>query len=166
MDVARPDQIDRITEQEQRVRPGFDPTSLAIVGRVQLLATRFAAYNAALTSERALGVGEYEVMVALLRVGPPYELSPSQIADWTLVSSGAVTKRVDRCIEQGWVTRRGGEGDRRGRVIGLTEEGRALVAATYDAALTKVEEVVGGLDGVERDRLLTLLEKWCRTLPA
>jgi DNA-binding MarR family transcriptional regulator len=80
------------------------------------------------------------------------------------VSSGAVTKRVDRCVEQGWVSRRVSERDGRGRVIGLTPAGRALIDRAFEAHMANEARLVSGLNDLERTRLAHLLEVWGRAL--
>ena len=83
-----------------------------------------------------------------------------------MVSSGAVTKRVDRCVEQGWVTRRVSESDHRGRVIALTDAGRELIDRAFDAHMANEHRLVGLLGELERSRLAHLLETWGSALDA
>jgi DNA-binding MarR family transcriptional regulator len=99
-------------------------------------------------------------------MGTPHELSPTDIADWTLVSTGAVTKRVDRCLEQGWVTRRSAQQDGRGRVIALTPKGREVAEAVYATHIRTLHELLEPLDEAERTGMAAVLEKWGRALGA
>ena len=81
-----------------------------------------------------MGEGEFDLLATLRRSGEPFELTPGELASSTLVSSGAVTKRVDRCLGKGWVTRRVSDKDGRGRVIALTQAGRALIDEAFTVA--------------------------------
>jgi DNA-binding MarR family transcriptional regulator len=81
-----------------------------------------------------------------------------------MVSSGAVTKRVDRCVEQGWVTRRVSDSDHRGRVVALTASGLDVIDRAFEAHMANEHRLVGMLDEMERARLAHLLEKWGRAL--
>ena len=102
----------------------------------------------------------------LRRVGAPYELAPGDLAAQAMVSSGAVTKRVDRCVEQGLVTRRVGDGDARSRVVALTDKGLDVIDRAFEAHMANEQRLVGSLDEMERARLAHLLEKWGRALDA
>ena len=80
--------------------------------------------------------------------------------------AGAVTKRVDRCVEQGWVTRRVRDTDARGRVIALTDAGRAVIDQAFEAHMANEHRLVGLLAEDDRARLAQLLETWGRALDA
>ena len=72
-----------------------------------------------------LGNGDFDVLASLRRAGAPYRLTPTELAGTTMVTSGAVTKRVDRLVAQGLVERSVSETDGRGRVIALTPRARS-----------------------------------------
>ena len=158
------DLVGRVIARWETARPDVDVSPIGVVGRIHGIAEWLTEQRAMLYAEYALGPGEFDVMAALLRSGAPYEMSPTAIAEWTVVSSGAVTKRVDRCIEQGWVTRRVGQADGRSRVVALTPEGKELIDVVWNASVSRVHELLGGLDRGERDQLAILLEKWSRSL--
>jgi len=82
------------------------------------------------------------------------------------VSSGAVTKRVDRCVERGLVTRRVGDRDARGRVVALTPEGLDLIDRAFTAHMANEHRLVSSLGEIERARLAHLLQVWSRALDA
>lgn len=158
------DRVARIMAQWQRVRPDVDVTPLSVMGRMFRVTDRLVEERHALATSFGVGWGEYEVLIALLRCGAPYEMSPTDLADWTVVSSGAATKRVDRCAEQGWVTRRAGERDGRSRVVALTEEGYALATALFDAQNRRIAELVEPLADEEQELLADILGKWSAAL--
>jgi DNA-binding MarR family transcriptional regulator len=158
------DHVGRIMEQWRRARPDLDPSPQGIIGRLHRLAARLTEELVAVYGQYGLGEGEFDVLATLRRAGEPFELAPGELAAQTMVSSGAVTKRVDRCLDQGWVTRRVGDGDARGRVIALTPEGRELIDRAFEAHLANEHRLVGLLDELERARLAHLLEKWGRAL--
>jgi DNA-binding MarR family transcriptional regulator len=160
------DHVGRIMAQWHRERPDLDVSPQGVIGRLHRLAARLTEELVAVYGEFGLGEGEFDVLATLRRAGAPYELAPGDLARWTMVSSGAVTKRVDRCVEQGWVTRRVSESDHRGRVVALTDAGRDLIDRAFDAHLANEHRLVGMLDEMERARLAHLLEKWGRALDA
>jgi DNA-binding MarR family transcriptional regulator len=166
--MARPelDHVGRIMEQWARERPDLDVTPQGLIGRLHRLGARLTEELVAVYGRYGLGEGEFDVLATLRRAGAPYELTPGELAAQTMVSSGAVTKRVDRCVEQGWVTRRVSDNDARGRLIALTDAGRRLIDEAYTAHMANEHRLIGGLDAEERTRLAALLEKWGRALDA
>jgi len=161
-----PDHVGRIMEQWHRERPDLDVSPQGVIGRLHRVAAALTEELVAVYGQFGLGEGEFDVLATLRRSGAPYELTPGELAGWTMVSSGAVTKRVDRCVEQGWVTRRVSDRDHRGRVIALTEKGRTVIDRAFEAHLANEHRLVGLLDELERSRLAHLLEKWGRALDA
>ena len=56
-------------------------------------------------AEADLGNGDFDVLATLRRAGAPFRLSPGELSASTMVTSGAVTKRVDRLESKGLVKR-------------------------------------------------------------
>jgi DNA-binding MarR family transcriptional regulator len=160
------DHVGRIMAQWAAERPDLDVSPQGIIGRLHRLAARLTEELVAVYGRYGLGEGEFDVLATLRRSGAPYELTPGELAAQTMVSSGAVTKRVDRCVERGWVTRRVGDDDARGRVVALTESGFAVIDEAFTAHMANEHRLVGALDELERARLAHLLEKWGRALDA
>ena len=160
------DHVGRIMAQWGVERPDLDASPQGVIGRLHRLAQRLTEELVAVYGEYGLGEGEFDVLATLRRSGAPYELAPGELARSTMVSSGAVTKRVDRCVEQGWVTRRVSESDQRGRVIALTPAGLDVIDRAFTAHMANEHRLVGLLDEMERARLAHLLEKWGRALDA
>lgn len=159
-----PDHVGWIIEQWRSERPDVDVSPQGIIGRLHRLARRLTAELEVVYAEFGLGEGEFDVLATLRRAGAPYELTPGALAASSMVSSGAVTKRVDRCVERGLVTRRVGEADARGRVVALTSAGRELIDRAFEAHMANEHRLVGGLTEIELARLAHLLEVWGRAL--
>ncbi|MEP9363346.1 MarR family transcriptional regulator [Nocardioides sp. CN2-186] len=160
------DHVSRIMAKWAEARPDLDVSPLGIIGRLHRLGARLTEELVAVYAEFGLGEGEFDILATLRREGAPYELTPSDLAAWTMVSSGAVTKRVDRCVEQGWVTRRVSEGDGRGRVVALTDAGLDVIDRAFTAHMANEHRLVSSLNEMERARLAHLLETWGRALDA
>ena len=116
-----------------------------MIGRLHRLAARLTEELVAVYAEFGLGEGEFDVLATLRRAGAPYELTPGELAAGTMVTSGAVTKRVDRLVERGLVTRRVGERDARGRVIALTADGRDLIDRAFEAHMANEHRLLASL---------------------
>ena len=118
------DHVGRILEQWHRERPELDVSPLGVIGRLHRLADTLNVELRALFAEAGLSDGDFDVLASLRRAGAPYALTPTELAATTMVTSGAVTKRVDRLEAQGYVTRTVSADDARSRVIALTPAGR------------------------------------------
>lgn len=160
------DHVGQVMSQWQRERPDLDVSPQGVIGRLHRVAARLTEELVAVYGRYGLGEGEFDVLATLRRSGAPYELTPGELVRWTMVSSGAVTKRVDRCVEEGWVTRRVGEDDRRGRVVALTPAGHDLIDRAFEAHLANEHRLVGLLAQADRTRLAEVLESWGRALDA
>ena len=159
MTDEQPDAVDRIAEQWARERPGLDVGAILVVGRLHRAADLLDQRLRPVFAEAGLGNGDFDVLAALRRAGAPYRLTPTELAGTTMVTSGAVTKRVDRLVKQGLVERTVSETDGRGRVIALTEKGRQVQERLYPQHLANQENLIGVLDADERRQLGALLSK-------
>lgn len=158
------DHVGRIMAQWNRELPDLDVSPQGVIGRLHRLAARLTEELVAVYGQFGLGEGEFDVLATLRRAGTPYELTPGELAAQTMVSSGAVTKRVDRCVEQGWVTRRVSDNDARGRVVALTDAGRDVIDRAFVAHMANEHRLVDLLGDAERARLARTLESWGRAL--
>lgn len=141
----------------QRERPDLDVAPLAVLSRVGRLARHLDRARRAAFAEHGLEVFEFDVLAALRRAGPPYELSPGQLLHQTLVGSGTMTNRLDRLEARGLVRRRPDPEDRRGVRVRLTEQGQGLVDAAVTGLLGRESTLLAGLPARDRDRLAGLL---------
>lgn len=148
------DHVDAIVGQWRRERPQLDTTGLDVSARIVRL-QRFLERHAADVLDR-FGVteGEINVLAALRRAGDPFELTPTELYRSLLVSSGAMTNRLDRLVARGLVRRSPDEHDRRRIRVALTDEGRRLVEEAMDEHTRDLAELLSFLDPDERDRLV------------
>ena len=92
----QPDHVDEILEQWGRERPDLDPSPIGLIGRLHRLADVLNVELRTVFAEAGLGDGDFDVLVTLRRHGAPYELTPGELGSATMVTSSAVTKRIDR----------------------------------------------------------------------
>ena len=82
-----------------------------------------------------------------------------------MLTSSGTTKRLDRLEQAGLVARTADPFDRRGVLITLTEEGRALIDRVTEAHVANEARLLAGLSEADRDRLAGLLRELALTLP-
>ena len=159
MAVTSSDHVDRIREQWKRERPELDTAALGLIGRLHRAALLTGTPLAAGLAEHGLHPGWFDLLAALRRSGRPYELNPTQLMRATLLSSGGMTKRLDRLVEAGLVERRADPADRRGVLVSLTRHGKEVVDSALDAHLANEESLLRPLSAADRRTLDDLLRK-------
>ena len=116
-----------------------------VIGRLHRIANHLTGELTLLYAKYGLTEGEFDVLAALRRAGTPYERAPGEIALHTMVTTGAVTKRVDRLEEAGLVERRRSDADGRGRVVRLTPAGRRLFDKAFTAHMANERRLLEAL---------------------
>lgn len=160
--MDRMSEIDRVAhfvEQWREQRPDLDPSPMAVIGRMRRVSDDFTAALIENYRRYGIGEGEFDVLCALRRAGDPYALPQGEIAEHTMVTAGATSKRVDRLEAGGLVARHPHSGDGRGRVVTLTRSGLRLIDEMYPVHLIREESLLAPLDATERAQLEALLIK-------
>ncbi|MFF4225924.1 MarR family winged helix-turn-helix transcriptional regulator [Streptomyces sp. L500] len=147
------DHVDRVLEQWAQERPDLDASPMAVIGRLnrvhQLINTElrrtFAAHD--------LDGASFDVLATLRRDGPPYRLTPAGLMRSSMVTSGAITQRLDRLEARGLVVRTRSDHDGRSVVVSLTDEGRALIDRVLPDHVATEERVLAALSPGEREAL-------------
>jgi DNA-binding MarR family transcriptional regulator len=160
------DHVGRIMAQWAVERPDIDVSPQGIIGRLHRLAARLDEELRPVFAAAGLSDGDFDVLASLRRSGAPFELSPGQLAATTMVTSGAVTKRLDRLEGAGLVVREIDAEDGRARRVRLTERGRALVDDAFEKHMANERRLVSLLSPRDREELARLLEAWGRALDA
>ena len=141
----------------QGERPDLDVTPLQVLSRVSRLARHLDRARRAAFAAHGLETWEFDVLSALRRQGPPYQLSPGALLRATLVTSGTMTNRIDRLAAAGLVSRHRDPRDKRGVLVKLTTAGLRTVDAALSDLLERERELLRGLDSRQQDDLAALL---------
>jgi DNA-binding MarR family transcriptional regulator len=160
------DDVDEILAAWRRERPDLDVSPLEVLSRVSRLARRLDLARGSAFSEQGLEAWAFDVLSALRRAGDPYELSPGQLVQQTLVTSGTMTNRVDRLERRGLVERRPDPGDRRGVHVRLTDTGREVVDRAMAELITQENSMLGHLSTADQRQLAGLLRRMLAPLEA
>ncbi|HSU75117.1 MAG TPA: MarR family transcriptional regulator [Terrabacter sp.] len=153
------DDVDEIVSAWRRERPDLDVSPLEVLSRVSRLARRLDLARGSAFSEHLLDGWAFDVLSALRRAAEPYELSPGQLVQQTLVTSGTMTNRVDRLERSGFVERRPDPGDRRGVLVRLTPAGRDVVDSAMADLIEQEKSLLSELSEVDRAQLAGLLRR-------
>lgn len=153
------DEVDRIVEAWNTQRPDLDFSPLEVLSRMDRLSKHLDRARREVFRRSDIEAWEWDVLSALRRSGAPFQLSPKQLLQQTLVSSGTMTNRIDRLVGRRFVRRQADPGDGRSVLVTLTDDGRIRV----DAAITRLVDVeadlLGALSRADRERMATLLRK-------
>ena len=153
------DVVDLLLRQWGRERPELDVSGLSIVVRIQLLAKVLRQQTARQLEPLGLEAWAYDVLAALRRQGSPCELPATALARETLMSTGAMTNRIDRLEARGAVRRRHDPDDRRSILVSLTGRGRRLVDEAIRARLEAANVALAALSPGERRQLADRLRR-------
>ena len=156
------DEVDEIVAAWHRERPDLDTEPMQVLSRVTRLARHLDRARRAAFAAHALEPWEFDVLSALRRSGPPYQLSPGRLVTETLVTSGTMTNRVDRLTERGLVAREADPGDRRGVLVTLTPAGRRAVDAALDELLEQERALLSSLSPADARTLAAALRTLAR----
>ncbi len=162
--MTDPDHVSRLMEQWRTERPDLDVSPMALIGRLHRLADRLRDEVVAVYRRYDLGEGEFDVLATLRRQGAPFELAPGELSRHTMVTTGAISKRLDRLEESGLVVRRENSRDGRGRIVALTDAGRRVIDDAFAAHMRNEARLVAALSETERDDLARLLRAWLTRL--
>jgi DNA-binding MarR family transcriptional regulator len=151
------DEVDRLIAAWKRERPDLDLSPLAVLSRI----TRIARH---LDIARRDAFGDlenwgFDVLAALRRAGEPHQLSPGQLMQETLVTSGTMTNRLDRLEELQLITREPDPNDGRGSLVSLTRAGMRAVDSAMEDLLENERELLQNLSAKDREVLADLLSK-------
>jgi DNA-binding MarR family transcriptional regulator len=133
---------------------------MALFGRLSEAAERVMRDHMNPTfAEAGLQPGEFDVLATLRRSGDPYMLSPTQLYEAAMISSGGMTNRIDRLERSGLVERRPDPNDRRGKLIALTDTGKRVVEETLGRHVANEMRLLSALTKSEQETLNRLLKK-------
>ena len=152
------DFVDDLITEWEAVFPTLDLSPVPVVARIvrmshhisALVDTNFARYN--------LTVGEFEVLAALTR-SEKLQLTPKQLGEHILISSGGLTNRINRLEAKDLIVRLPDPTDRRGVIVKITEQGQALAKEAVVTHMEMENILIEGLDEDEKQQLAQLLKK-------
>lgn len=153
------DAVDRLVAEWRRERPDLDTSPLEVLSRIGRLSRHLGRARRDAFAGHGLEQWSFDVLAALRRAGPPYELPPRVLLEQTLVTSGTMTNRVDRLEAEGLVERRTDPDDRRSVLVRLTPTGAARVDACLADLLEHERPILAALPRPDQVVLAGLLRR-------
>ena len=151
------DEVDDLVAAWRAQRPDLDVEPMQVLSRISRLARHLDIARRGAFAEHGLESWAFDVLSALRRQGPPFQLTPGALLRATLVTSGTMTNRVDRLEQAGLVRRRPDPEDKRGVLVTLTAAGQARADAALAGLLAAEEALLGALPERSRETLANLL---------
>ncbi len=158
--TVQPDHVARIQQEWARERPEVDVRPQGVIGRLHRIAAYLTEELCVVYRRHGLTEGEFDVLATLRRAGAPYERAPGELAQFTMVTTGAMTKRIDRLERDGLVTRRRSARDGRGRVVALTAAGKRLIDKAFTEHMRNERRLLDQLTPAEASQLEAILTTW------
>lgn len=156
------DAVDNILAQWAKEKPGMDTLAMGIMGRFARLIKHLEQAISDCHKAYDLKPGEFDVLATLRRSGAPYRLTPSDLLSAMMLTSGAMTNRLDRLEEKGLIVREHSQTDRRSIEVCLTAKGISTLAQVLTSHVETQKKALAGLSQDEQQVLNGLLKSWLR----
>lgn len=137
---------------------------MAVIGRLSRLSRLIGGELTRTFSAHGLDSASFDVLATLRRSGPTHSLTPAELMRTAMVTSGAITQRVDRLVDRGLVTRTPSESDGRVVHIALTDEGRSVIDRALPDHVGTEDRLLAGLTATERLELARTLRRLLESL--
>ncbi|MEE4292413.1 MAG: MarR family transcriptional regulator [Xanthomonadales bacterium] len=153
------DHIDALQDDWSRQRPDLDSAPMGVVLRIQALAKILTQQAADSLEKYGLQWWQYDVLSTLRRQGEPHMMAATALADAAMLTSGAMTNRIDRLEAEGLVRRLADPDDRRRVLVRLTRRGLDLIESAMEARFETAFSSLHGLSVGQRRQLSDLLRR-------
>jgi DNA-binding MarR family transcriptional regulator len=158
------DHVDLVLGQWHAQRPDLDVSPMAVIGRLSRLSRLVDVELGKTFASHGLDRASFDVLATLRRSAPPHRLTPTELMRASMVTSGAVTQRLDRLEARGLVVRAPNENDGRGVVVALTDAGLDLIDRVLPDHLATENRLLGALSPTERSALADTLKQVLESL--
>lgn len=163
---GEPDLVDELLGKWRVARPDLDPGPLGVVGRVIVLAKHLERSVEQALAKHHLTLGQFDILATLRRAGRKGELTPSQLLQAVMLSSGGMTSRLDKLEAAGLIERGPDPTDRRGVLVALTQKGRKVIDAATATRFREAAESMPPLSPAERELFADYLRRWLNAVTA
>jgi DNA-binding MarR family transcriptional regulator len=156
------DHVDLVLTQWAAVRPDLDVSPMAVIGRLARVTRLIDAELRRTFASHGLDAASFDVLATLRR--NDRALTAGELMNSAMVTSGAITQRLDRLESEGLVVRRPSSHDGRVVVVELTDAGLARVDETLPDHLATEKRLLAALGPQQRNDLQHALRELLRAL--
>jgi DNA-binding MarR family transcriptional regulator len=157
--MTQNDDFDRMRDQWDRERPDLDNSGAEILWRISFIHKALQKDVGRRLARLDMPAWAFDVLASLRRQGLPYQMKPSELCDVVILSSGAMTNRLDRLEEAGLVERLPDADDRRSLIVQLTDDGLDAINRAVEVRFQHANQALAPLSEEEQATLATLLRK-------
>ncbi|MGW0516201.1 MarR family winged helix-turn-helix transcriptional regulator [Crossiella sp. NPDC003009] len=154
-----PDETDSGVPEWVKVIPGLDPAVEGVVDRLHLASRYLDRLAADCAAPQGLSSADYEILARLYWVGPPHQLTPTQLAAGTLSPATTITSRLERLQKAGLIIRSVSGSDRRSTPAELNEEGQRIFLSVVTEQARREREAIAPLGEQDLAELENLLRR-------
>ena len=154
-----PDHSDDVVRQWAQQRPDLDPAPMRTFTRLWRASRMADERLQPVFAQHGLEAGWFDVLATLRRAGRPHRLSAGTLARGLVMTTGGMTKRLDRLEAAGLVQREPDPDDRRGVLVSLTRKGLKVVDRAVEDHLRNEASLLETLSDRERRALDAALGK-------
>lgn len=143
----------------RKERPEIDCSGKAVTGRILRLGEIFM--NAMNRNMAQFGVkySHYAIVGTLRASGHPYRMSPSDLQNTLMITSGGLSNLLKRVEKLGYIRRLDDPFDGRGVIVELTEKGNELSETAMSAQAELERQLVSVLSQGEQELLSSMLRR-------
>ncbi|MEL6821396.1 MAG: MarR family transcriptional regulator [Calditrichota bacterium] len=153
------DLIDRLIEEWKTERPELDTSAMGVVGRIIMLGNLLQKRAGEALKPFGMHYTDLDVLATLRRSGPPYRLTPTELLNSVLLTSGAMTTLLNRLEKSGHITREPDPNDGRVKAVKLTEQGIELIDRAIEIRFKEARESISGVSKRDFSELEKILKK-------
>jgi DNA-binding MarR family transcriptional regulator len=157
--MKKGDHVDHLVTQWQQELPDLDVSPMHVIARISRLSRILERRVEGVYEPYGLNQAQFGVLAALRRAGPPYCLSPTDLYNSLLISSGAMTNRLERLTAAGFVRRTPDPDDGRSLLVALTPKGKRLIDKLVDLHYENERSLLASLDAKDRKALTRILRE-------
>jgi DNA-binding MarR family transcriptional regulator len=150
------DKVDKILAQWLAVRPDLDCSAMGVVGRLRRTSDVWKKKLEPVFQDHELSSIEFDIL-ATMRRSDAAAVTPTELYNSLMLSSGAVSTRIEQLVKSGFVQRIASEQDRRSCKVTLTQEGVELVDAALNAHVANMDNMLRSVSKLAKKNTVSRL---------
>jgi len=157
MALNNEDSVDKLLAQWAAVRPELDSSTMGVVARLRRTSNMWTSQLAVIFKEHEMSIVEFDILATLRRTNAA--VTPTELYQALMLSSGAVSTRIEQLVKRGFVQRVPSEHDRRSCKVTLTDQGIEVIDVAVNAHVANMDNMLTVLSQKEQQQLSQLLKK-------